>query len=138
MFSIGLFLEAPHTCGGVMNHESGENLKSILTDRCKFLTTVAITLLLDAGFLLAWVIIHYWLEKAVTAINPEGNERLVAYALRIVFEVPTLAIVIVFITCDSIRIIRRIVQRAREGIRKESGTRSAANETSVDVEVSKR
>lgn len=102
-----------------MNHESGESLKRILIDRSSFLTTVAITLLLDAGFLLVWVLIHYWLDKAVTAINPQGTERVVAYALRIVFEVPTLAIVVVFIACDSIRIIRRIVRSVREDIQKE-------------------
>lgn len=121
-----------------MNHESGEKLKSILIDRCKFLTAVVITLLLDAGFLLAWVIIHYWLQKAVTGINPEGNDLIVAYALRIVFELPTLAIVVVFIVCDSIRIIRRIVQRVREDIGKEPETRNAANATSLDGEVPNR
>jgi hypothetical protein len=121
-----------------MNYESGESLKSILIDRCKFLTVIVITLLLDAAFVLAWVWVHYLLQKAVTGINPEGNERIVAYFLRTVFDVPTLVIVVVYIVSDSIRIVRRIAQWVREDVRREPRTRNAANATSLHGEESKR
>src|SRR5262249_5213140 len=97
-----------------MNQESREDFKSILIDRCKFLSVILATYLTDAIYLLGWLAIHMGLKWGVEWFHPIGYEKIAGYVLKIILEVPALTPVVVFAAFDTKRIIRRITQGANK------------------------
>jgi len=102
-----------------------EEWGGILSERLKFFGAVFLCLLIDCVFLIAWLALHWALSKGQAWFAPVGPETFTTIFLRVLLEVPTFVLIIIFIVADAKRITLRIFKGAARDLSK--GGKSNAN-----------
>ncbi|HEV7746403.1 MAG TPA: hypothetical protein VGO56_15510 [Pyrinomonadaceae bacterium] len=91
----------------------------IYKDRLSFFVTISGCILLDSLFVIFWAIVHqlfhryaiHWLEAW---LEPSTLTEYLILGVKAGFDIVTLAIVLVFIYVDFRRIVRKIIEKAKE------------------------
>jgi hypothetical protein len=91
----------------------------IVKDRTRFFATVISSILLDSFFVFLWAILHQlfhkygitWVEQY---LSPDPITEYVILGMKAIFDVVTLATVLVFIYADFRKIISKILATARD------------------------
>ena len=111
--------------------QEAEEWGRILLERLKFFGAVFLCLLIDCLFLIAWLALHWVLSKGQAWFAPVGAEKLTSVILRVVLEIPTFILIIIFIVADMKRITLRVFKGAARDLSK-GGAHTYANDT-VDL-----
>jgi hypothetical protein len=85
----------------------------ILNERLSFYTALTISLLIDAGFLIGRALLSEWYDRAVAWLDPSTLEHWMLTGFKVLFEVSTYYVVLVFVAVDAKKIIRRISKKQK-------------------------
>lgn len=92
-----------------------------IVNTSKIYTIWTITSLIDSLFVILWVLIQYYSNKAINSFELSGIDRIVLYVFQLIFGLSTLAPVIIKIYVDIFTMVlkgnRIIKQEIQKGIK---------------------
>jgi hypothetical protein len=112
-----------------MRKKAAKGRSFVLLRKCRFLSVVLVSLLIDLAFLLIWALALVAYDKLIHWIDPTESRALIGI-VKVICELSTLSVVVVFILAD----IRKIIIRIWD----ESGKRVATGIAQKNVTIDKK